>query len=518
MPNASKQDRIAAVINARNLANADALRRSVAECVVCRRVFPNMNALNQHQMAAHLPSAAEFPMRTRRRRARRTGRRSGALVSLPPGNLPLYPGNAAALSNVGRGLGLSVAGEEWCVRAISPCDERFEEGRQIPDLATAESAVITSRQITAITGPGGTGQLWNLLVVTIPVPEIAFIYKKWQPSDVSDPTTLPWTVVRYRAVQQGVLNITGRSASSTQYSYKITDGTLLTQAEQFRQSAKGLTLNLNASALNNQGMVMIAQYGEKMTYVSDFAYDFEDVVAPEQLNVGGETSTGVTSPLNMGPVYVIDEVPTTTDQIFQKDPHAVRQNARLGAYLPLKFNDPVSPFQPVALAELRADGESSASATPISALVPLVVQSTTTTSTISKQWLQSPDHGPPAGTRASICGTAGLTNMQVGTVFFEGISLSASVDVKAVAALEVVATGDSTWAGFMRSSPEEDDVVQKQVHAVQRRLPSGHPSSYNFLGTLLTKVAPMLGGLAVDLVTSLYHKFVNGANRASSVG
>lgn len=409
-------------------------------------------------------------------------------------------------------MGLSVAGEEWAVRAISPCDERFEEGRQIPDMATNESAVITSRMITVVTGPSGTGELWNFLAVAVPVPEIAFIYKKWQPTDVTDLNTLPWTVVTYRSIAAGVSFLPEDLVADTKFSYvhpTIGPGTLIANAQQFRQSSKGLTFNLNASALNNQGMVLVAQYGSEPVLVPDSVFSHKTL----NTNFGNPPATVTVPQENMGPMMLVESVPDTTEAIFQKDPHAVRQPARQGAYLPLKFNDPVSLFKPVQVAEMRADTESTVSALPTKANVPLAVESGTSTKVV--QWLTT-GATPSAGDGLQVYTTSGVTNMQVGVVYFEGISLSASLDIKTVAALEVVATGESAWSGFMKDSPEEDEVVQKQVHAVQRRLPSGHPASFNWLGTLLTSVLPYLGNLAVDLVGQLYKKYTNKLATAAS--
>lgn len=503
--------------------NAAAYGPRAMSCEVCHRVFSTQQALAQHYASMHderLGNVKNPRRRVRRRQRSNMPRQlTGGYPMIPSGTNPLYPQNAAMLSNTGRGMGLSLAGEEYAVRAISPCDERFEEGRQIPDMATAESAVITGRIITAITGPSGTGQLWNLLAVTIPVPEIAFIYKTWQPTDTSDISNLPWIVVKHRTVVPGAVQIPGVSVGGTQFAYQPTGGkgTLLTEAEQFRQSAKGLTFNLNASALNNQGMVLAAQYGEKLAYVSDYEYVWDNAIVPPSGFVVGNLSP--IAPLNVGPVYVLDEVPSTTDQIFQKDPHAVRQNAKLGAYVPLKFNDPVSQFSPVNISALKAVSPTTAAPTdPIDSLVPVVIQTPAFASTLqSKQWLKHPDFASTADF-VPVVATAGPTNMQCSIVYFEGLSLSASIDVKTVAALEVVATGDSSWAGFMRDSPEEDEMVQKQVHAIQRRLPSAFPSSYNFLGTLLTKVAPMLGSFAVSLLGHLYNKFVDKSAKYASIG
>lgn len=402
--------------------------------------------------------------------------------------------------------------------AISPCDERFQEGLQLPDLATVESAVITSRQITAVTGPSGTGELWNFLAVAAPFPDVAFLYKRWQPSDVTDITTLPWKAVSYRNLLSGGMKMPGSSTDPVVFARQDTPGTLLTNAEEYRQTAKGLTFNLNAPSIMNQGMVLIAQYGEKLVLVPDHVYTYNSLNFAA-LEVGGLPATGTEiNSKNIGPVLVMDEVPQTTEQIFQKDPHAVRQMAKLGAYLPLKFNDPVSPLQGVSKASLRSRNGTSEALKPQDNLVPVILETAVTGQTDPiRQWVQQPGTATPTADFATVLCSAGYTNMQCGVVYFEGVALGASIDIKVVSALEVVATGDSAWSGFMRTSPEDDDKVQKQVHAVQRRLPSGFPSSYNFLGTLLTKVAPILGGIAVDLIGKLWNRWTGQADKIATM-
>jgi hypothetical protein len=255
-----------------------------------------------------------------------------------------------------------------------------------------------------------------------------------------------------------------------------------------------MTINLNASALTNQGMVLAGQFGLKVTRVPDhplvYTNDFPNANIP-------------VDPANRGAVWVVNDLPETTDEVFAKDPHAVRQPARRGVYMPLKFNDPESLFSP-----LESTGYSSNNGTspniadnPEMANSPIVLVHNG-----ENTWLRS---GDPSDGSCQVLTAAGLVNLQTGVVIFNGLSKQASLDVKVVNALEVVADGTSAWTGFMKSAPDSDPGVMRQVHAVQKALPSAHPASANFLGTLLTTIAPTLGRIALGLVGGLVSKWVD---------
>lgn len=396
-------------------------------------------------------------------------------------------------------FGMTKESEEWAVRALSPCDERLQDGRQIPDMATPASAVITNRILTTITPPSVPGAtMWNLAALSPPLPDVAFMYKKWDPM-TQDPLTVAWTVVPYADVKPGTLAAIRGVNANLSLTYTVDSGTLHGSAEQVRQTQKGHTFSLNASALNDQGMVLIAQYGDKLTKASDL------VIATQQALTDPEPDDR-----NIGSALIITDVPLTTDAIFAKDPHAVRQNARLGAYVPLKLNDPVTLFEPVGENVYRG-AVSPVTAPPYPGPLPVALQ-TDIPNDPDTQYPTLITVGPPIvednvtwdQILASVC----PTNMQTGIVFFEGLSVSASIDVKTVAALEVVATGRSPWTGFMSESPDDSEEVQRRVHEMQKKMASGYPASFNFLGTLLSNVLPYLGMAAAHVARGLYTKYV----------
>jgi hypothetical protein len=264
---------------------------------------------------------------------------------------------------------------------------------------------------------------------------------------------------------------------------------------------KGLTVNLNASALTNQGMVLVGQYGDKPTFTPDERW----VITTD----GGEHPN-----IPIGPVIKFVDIPTSTDELFAKDPQAARMPARYGAYMPLKFNDPVSLYEESRTATTLSPDGVIENGSGYEVGYPLVF------STLDANGVSTPNFLKlsHSGDFTEVLTSTGTTNMQSGVVIFTGLSPSVSIDIKFVAGLEVVATSNSDWIGFMDTPVQDDETAQKQVHAVQRRLPSGFPASYNSLGTLITTVLPYLGSLASKVVKGWYDRFTTSASRAVAMG
>lgn len=394
----------------------------------------------------------------------------------------------------------TVEAEEWAVRAISPCDERVQNGRQIPDGSSAPSAVITSRILTVIEPPAtvGSEKLWNCQFVVAPLPDVAFVYKKWTSAQTNK--DVPWVPVTYDNVRFGSLQFPADPTIANPNPPDVAlnpggvgrnIGTLLTNAEQTRQTMKGLTIELNASALHNGGMVLAGQYGDKITRVVN------TILSPK---TGYATPDYDKIPASCkGAAYVVQNVPSNTEQLFDKDSLAVRMPARKGVYLPLKFNDAESPY-----AETDSNQYPSAEGP-----IPVMFQTKYDGFNQTQEFLPAPN--------GNFLGSAGLMNMQTGVVFFSGLELEASLDVKTVSALEVVPRSVGNWTGFSQESPENVPDAQRHVHEVQRKLASAHPASYNFLGTLLATVLPYLGDVAKAVVGGLVSRFTTRASRAAAV-
>lgn len=414
----------------------------------------------------------------------------------------LRVGGRSDLTRLAESLGFeTVEAEEWAVRAISPCDERLQNARQFPDNSGTDSAVITSRILHTVVPPA-EATMWNCIVYFPPLPDVAFLYQAWDPTTgvVSD---AKWTAVPYRDVQHGEATwpVEAGTPPSDNYPAMINRGTLIAQVEQFRQTQKGATINLNASSLTNQGMVLTAQYGDEPVLLPGF----------EQGDLSDPVVAGFGSAELRGTVIALRDIPVTTDGIFAKDPHATRTPARLGSYLPLKYNNPVSPYRGVTSNEYYSTNGTNRAENNGPAAVVLSFEE------FGGQVMVPIYTAAPTSAHTTVLTSVGWTNMNTGIVYFEGLDPKATLDVKVVAGLELVATGDSVWTGFMEPPPQGSDEAQRQVHAIQRRLPSGFPASYNSLGTLLSMVMPYLGKLATDLVGGWINKFANRAQAAITV-
>jgi len=378
-------------------------------------------------------------------------------------------------------LGLTEQSEQWALRALSPCDERIGGAARIPDSSGTASAVLFNKIIHVVTAPGGPSGPWNLLVYVPPFADVAFLYKAWKTT--VDPSTVDWTPVAYRDLVVGKANIPLTTNWDTIETSAGDDATLQLQTDEFRQTAKGLTATLNGSSITDQGMVLAAQWGDK--------YEM-----PTNFKIGYFTANPTAPPLpgNIKQAIVLRDVPTSTDDLFAKDPQAYRAQARAGAYLPLKFNGPVSDYVPVTT---TASG-----VTDHQMGLPVFIYDSNTT-----VYQPVPFATTTAG--AVVLLANGVTNMQSGAMLFEGLSDQVSIDIKVQSGLELVPSSSSNWTGFSEPPPADVDTAQRQVHLVQRHLASAHPASANWLGTLLKTVAMVLGPYAIKLLSGYATRGLN---------
>jgi len=447
-------------------------------CPQCTRSFQTRSALLTHERTMHGGNMPRQPTVNVRLPPRRLRRR----VPMRINNFAKAGGPSSFVP--GR-LGLTEQSEQWALRALSPCDERIGGAARIPDSSGTASAVLFNKIIHVLQAPGGPSGPWNLLIYSPPFADVAFLYKAWKAA--VDPSTVDWAVVPYRDLDIGTATIPLTSNWDTQEVSGAAQSTLQLQTDEYRQTAKGITATLNGSSITDQGMVLAAQWGDKYEFPTNYKVGYP---------MPGPSPTPL--PGNIKQVILLRDVPITTDDLFAKDPQAYRAQARAGAYLPLKFNGPVSDYVPVTTtAEGTGDTQMG---------LPVFIHDSATTADL-------PVPLTTTTTGAVVLLANGVTNMQSGAMLFEGLSDQVSIDVKVQAGLELVPSSSSTWTGFSEPPPADVDTAQRQVHLVQRHLASAHPASANWLGTLLKTVAMVLGPYAIKLLSGMATR---GLNQLSS--
>lgn len=459
------------------------------QCNECSRRFASMAAAVNHERFVHGENTPNM-VSTRKPRPRRRA----------PGSA-IPSGGMFAKAGIKRG-DLSVAAEEWALRALSPCDERLGGTQRIPDMGIADSAGLTQRIINVITAPTAVGddKTWDLLIYVPPLPDVAFVYKAWSSS--ADPTTVSWKSVSYKDILGSTAYLPHWDETATRLAWSNKPGTLISNVEQFRQTHKGLTIQLNGNALTNQGMVLAGQYGDRLPIESDYPL----------LTEGG--STADPAGRAYGSVIKMLDVPLSTDEIYAKDPAAMRGPARDGAYLALKFNGPVQEYSPARSTETYSNDGTTVLQNPQLIALPVVLTRFRPTTNDYVEEFLTLNTGVNEN---EVVTSVGTTNLQTGVALFSGIDRAASIDVKVVSGLEIVASGSSPFSGFMEPPLEESDTAQRQVHLMQRRLASAYPAKYNVLGTLIATVLPALGSVAVSLVKGWWTRFTDRASAAANV-
>lgn len=203
-----------------------------------------------------------------------------------------------------------------------------------------------------------------------------------------------------------------------------------------------------------------------------------DVVDSGPTGVKGSRRVGAPSGGQSGSRAVFQDFPNTTQQVAQMDPKGYVAKATDGVYLPLRRCSDVLEYQETA------------KECYLSASVPHVENSFT------------------SGMNVLI--TKGLT---MGCVIFQGLDSKASLNLKAITALELTARSDSNLVKFTAQAPPLDKLVPVQVRKAEGKLPSAFPAKYNALGTVMTWVMKALGDTEIPVVSSVA-KWLHGANQS----
>lgn len=453
-------------------------------------------------------AGARRPVRRRLRNVAAGFTASGAVINrrMVPKSMTIEDRNTlrrAHLDSTKMGAIKSVAALEWAERAISPCDERLADGRQIPDDSDVSTAVLSSRTQTTIAAPDQTST-WNVRIYTPPLCDVAFMYETWKTGAAP---IGKWITVGYKNINYPTTLLPVTEQASEKFASIYRNGDIYQNTVQFRQSAKGITCYLNVSELYNQGMMTAAQWGQKVQQDAQIVYAEVD------------TSAFATAPENKAACILLKDVPSDSGSLLTLDPKAVMHPARLGCYLPLKFNQPEQSFMEKQEVAYYAQGQNHQTKLDVPEMgAPVVVWTSNTGQTsgaVSPQFIpvsdETPDHK-----QVAVLASAGVTNMNCGMVFFEGLDPHASITIKTIASLEVVAA-PGVWSAFTHTKPPYDgEEVFKKVHNIQSRLPSAYPHSFNTFGGLLSAVLPALGWAAKTIAGALATRFVNGAQTAIS--
>lgn len=354
-------------------------------------------------------------------------------------------------------LGNTVSGAAWALKALHPAAKIQEELRGIPDADAYPCVVMEYEQVSTIGPPDAT--TWSADVYAIPHPVHPMSFK----TDAGPARSIG-----------GAVNATllSGSTSYSDYTLKFTE-----LCHSYRMLYHSLTIDLDASGLNNNGTVVAAQFP----------------MAVQKQNCSTTTVDTLRTEAHLIDASWRQNQP---GKLISQLPGSFSGLATDGVYLPLKL-DPTAPWVNTHEMQLviesqnqssntydRASGRtisnvifasgdafpffsSAASDPPISPLIPA--------------------YGGPAVVSGDV--VIPLQQKNMGAISFYNLSPSAKLTVTMRWGVEMRVPPVSTLAPAMQPSSMVDTLALEAYSDLAASLPWAYPSSYNARGQLLGMIA-----------------------------
>lgn len=421
------------------------------------------------------------------------------------------------LANV---IGETIPGGRWALAALDSCGEENAVGVGLPDAKTCSVVLPRYKGESEInfdltmfqTPPAIETTSWSIEILSPPIPEIEYIYRIR-----SDQNNLwsEWRVVRLPNFGNITLASLGpydpgvHAVNDVVINEQIA-GTTMSEAGygRYRIVAKGLTIELNAPALANQGRVISGQLSIDQNSEDITVIGYSPGASPF---IGADT--GVDASMRMTRL----RVPESEQQIVASCPTAYQAEAKAGAYIVHKFtgslqgydfNDTI-PARYITLASYTAADAARSLEYPTSALG-LIIQNQDGT---SDNVFFTPDSRLPSRTPVHAGTTftpytkrtmalaqhlhpyiSAPSQMTMSVTFFLGLSANsgigiASLRVKSRTFLECVPSfNNPSIAPFIERSPLFDPEALELVARIGQTAQDAYPASYNGFGDLLGKI------------------------------
>lgn len=354
-------------------------------------------------------------------------------------------------------LGETDAGSNWCHMALNPAAGPLEL-RGIPDADSFPCVCMDYESVVSIPAPSPSGLgAWKCVmdVLAHPVQPVSFR------------TINTGGLVQYG----GVVNPTLMAAAS--YSeYTIAFARL---CNSFRMLYCGVTVDLDASALNNAGSVVAGQF--PLEY--------------QRLNYALPRNGACISY-----AHILNANYTTNfpDQAISQLPGAYMGLAKDGLYLPLKL-DPLAPWMTTLNAELCAVANPGSAQSPtLSNVQSLTLPNTTPVGGDIFPFYGSPYYGNPhpligawAFSDETLNGDVAIPLQQtnMGHIVFYNMVSAASLTVKVRWGVEMRVEPTSFLAPALQPSAKHDALALTAYSDIAGSLPWAYPSAYNANGKLM---------------------------------
>jgi len=402
----------------------------------------------------------------------------------------------AALRSRLERAGLDTTSAEWLLKALSPAAPSGA-GCQIPDTsatATANPEFINTYTISAPSGVVGT---WDCLVIKSPTyPCLGYAVAAPSGFDFTSSWHAAGATVTVLQTEPATAAVSdAQSATSWNITTGVVTGGVLlqsllpsTQPLAWRTTARSSTEYLVASDLNNQGTVTTGQY---VTRIQPY----------NPGSVWGIPPTAAVYNLS------IMEIPLNETNMTAMNPKVRVAPAKQGCYQPLYNAGPSFAWArgadfPQIAQDITFDTNKTmflpirgASANPFAAAcVPTILMPLDPTAGVANSdWVSFGGNALMA--YPAVAGnpyTWGYDNGMVGISLYRGISVTASITLKLITALELVPAPTSPIRQFVVPAANNDPRALQLYYDLVHDMPHTYPASSNFLSAVLGAVASLL--------------------------
>lgn len=401
-------------------------------------------------MAAHLSRPTNSRAPPRRPRARRNTRLR-TLATLVDQSASAFHQNFTSQAYAELGipvgsLGSTPQGEAWALRALHPNTDQPLEPEGIPDTTDVKAAEPGYFAEATVQGGVGLQDTWDACIVALPIDGNPLIYA-FGPAGTDFTEAAAWT-----DLTTGNVNPPSRSnpgPNDLSFGFQNFDAV--------RTTYKGVTVDLDAPSLSDQGWIYAWQ---------------------------GARHNQPTRIVNQSGAHTqVDfHIPLTETELIALDRGTYRGRAKDGAYVPLRFVNPVHEWQSTDYPRRAPDGSSAGN------ILAYTIKSPDGTSAI----FANPTDPVQGSDRYA---SSHVDNTQTGVIIVRGISGAAKLRLKLCFGEEQACKSTSPLAATMSPSPLVDSRAMKRVAMIQHHLPLAYPADHNSLGGILSVIGKVASGI-----------------------
>jgi hypothetical protein len=334
-------------------------------------------------------------------------------------------------------LGKTETGRAWLEKAIHPPGTAIGPIQGMPDNEAFPSTVMEFRNTYTAEPPAGATTTWNLLACAMPSAEVPLLGWSWASGGVA-PTPGNAPVL----------------SGNPNYNFDNWDG----DVARWRRLYGSVTAELNAPALNDQGMVYCAQ--QRL-----------EVLNPNTAAGGGNMDVP-------SQVVVVPSLPTAPSELQQISPGFYKHRAKEGCFAVSGLCQPTNLYAPGTSKRCFMGTEA--------------------------QLALNPQVLPDLGGRTMAWAGGDYGSVQTGLsdnwssswMLFLGISVNATVEFKVIHAYECQAALGSSFGLFVEPSAAPDTAAVDAYYALRHGMMDGYPAAYNFFGSLMAGLSSLVPKIA----------------------